>query len=202
MIPYEFHLTVKCDPSRFSTFAGACRSMDVKPLILDLHTREGAKFQEMMTSYSAKFENDQDAREAVNVQQAVLEAYGFPTIRTKIESSPDHPMAPKMDSDQMPVGSYFESHLGVRLFNEDEIDELAEWIEDTGHISRNVFKRHEDGSVTVMVTMRDYEGPVGQFRFAVDCVKKAIEVKWAVDKVIIEFIVDDTSAEPDKEWLA
>ena len=202
-VPFEFHVTVAADNDRLDEFKTACVALDVKPILLDLHLKDGAVFKDLMTSSTHMGTNRSAYEELRRVANGLKEA-GFDVLREKIETIPWHPAAPskKHERSEMPPHCYFESHLGV-LCTEDREDLLKEIAEHHGaRRSSNVFKVYSDGSFTVMVTYRKYDGVYEEFVEDLDELEKQIKLEgFEVEKRIVEFSIYDTRVSHDAAWI-
>ena len=175
---YEIHITVKAKD--IDKFKEDCKDIGVKPIVLDLQVSE-----DVMTSSTCE---DNVMIVASNIVHA-LKDRGYPIIRIKIETSPDHPDVPtKENRKEIGVARYFETHIEV-----EKTDKNAEIAKKHGaHISKNIFK---DGKV--MVTLRKYKGNLEEFDYAADNLMKEL----GVDKRITEFALWDTKPRHDDLWF-
>lgn len=207
--PYEIHVTVERDPEKnfedfIKLFQIACSKMGVKSIILDLENSDGDSINDVMTS--SKFYGDnKTVYEEVQRISGALKRLGYKVVREKVETAPWHPGAPQKEGDAMPTGCYFESHIGVEFDGSkearEELSAVARRI--NGHLSKNVFKKLDDGKYIVMITIRDYH--VGRIEFE-GKIKDAIEhLKkggWVMPKKeIVEFATYDTKLNHDYLWL-
>ena len=125
-------------------------------------------------------------------------------VRKKIETVPWHPAAPNLDNSfTMPKDCYFESHLQVLIKTETDYEDLMRIAKRTdSHISRNAFKKYDDGSYTIMLTYRVYDAYYEDFKEDVDSIKSAIERNGIeVGKTIVEFSIYDTKVSHDNSWI-
>jgi len=201
-IPFEIHVTVKAaDMDMFKT---VCKNLNVKPIILDLQTKNKTTIKDVMTS-SVHIGTNRSAYEEMARISHGLTMEGYDVVREKIETVPWHPAAPSAlnDAIEMPRGCYFETHIGVNIPNEDRKEDL-EVITDIldAHMSRNAFKVHDDGSWMQMVTMRTYEGTHEDFELRANLLYNLIKAEgFDVEKRITEFSIYDTKVSHDAEWL-
>lgn len=207
-LPYEIHITVNLevnDEYDILDFKHVCESIGVKPIVIDLQKKDGESvMHDVMTSSKHFGDNASAYREA---QRIAIKLIGeeFNIVRTKIETVPWHPAAPKFINEQMPKNCYFESHLAITLPNEEELERLRRAIQFSIpllHISQNVFKRMENGSFVVMATYRAYGGTTEIFNNEVAQIKSRLEeFGFSVSKPITEFAVYDTKISHDASWL-
>ncbi|MDG1949251.1 MAG: hypothetical protein P8J32_00300 [bacterium] len=204
LIPYEIHITVDFSDlsldDNINRFKSACSYLGVKPIVLDL---EGKKepVKDVMTS-SDFFGNNGGVILEVQRIKDHLEMIGFKVIRSKVETVPWHPAAPQEPGEAMPGDCYFEAHIGC-IITPMEKDKLIDVAKESGaHISKNFFKKMEDGKFVNMITLRDYETHNSAFKFQVEELKTKLD-KEGIDyeKVIIEFAIYDTKVSHDFLWL-
>lgn len=202
--PYELHVTVS-QVTDLEAFKRACAAIGVKPIVLDLHTANNGVLKDMMTS-SVVFGRNQEALTQLDFIAKALEQAGFEVVRKKIETVPWHPAAPSRAhaNPVMPKDCYFECHFAIQAQDTEacmaQLRDLAAAQE--CHLSRNVFKRHPDGSVTVMATYRSYDKVYEDVREHVERAANAFRLhNFPVDKELIEFSLYDTRIHHDAEWL-
>lgn len=213
-IPFEVHVTVDMtiDPNntefrkqRLSVdgFRNSCKKIGVKPILLDLHMQSGAVVKDMMTSSTVMGDNRTAFLEMKRISEA-LSQEGFTVIREKIETIPWHPAAPseKHQIPTMPPSCYFESHLNV-LCTQDKLQDLQKITEvNEAKLSSNVFKKFEDGSFTIMVTIRDYKSQYETFKSWLETIKLDLTNSgFQIEKEIVEFSIYDTKVSHDTKWI-
>lgn len=203
-VPYEIHITVTNTVTNRQSFKDACKSLNVKPIVLDLQMGPNC-VEDVMTSSKHFGDNATAYFEMVRISKG-LKALGFEVIREKIETVPWHPSAPSIQyGNFMPEKSYFECHLGVFVPESEryqsDVDTLTNIAKMTGaHKSKNVFKVVEGGSIQ-MITLRDYVSPREIFEDKVaDLRNKLDECGFKVDSHITEFAVYDTNTAHDNKW--
>lgn len=199
-LPYEIHITVKT-PDSLEHFSECCRSLGVKPIMLDLESTSGQLVMlDSMTSSVFLGDNTGAISEVARISDG-LTAYGFKVIREKIETVPWHPAAPrKKYGGTMPKHCYFESHLAVAISPQQKnaLGELA--ARHGAHLSKNFMKKLENGRFTNMVTLRSYEGFYEDFKESVERLKFALsEGGFQYEKEIVEFSIYDTKVSHDVE---
>lgn len=236
-LPFEIHITVDGsemrDPILFDRkkfdidyFKRVCKDIGVKPIVLDLETNSDI-IKDTMTS--SKFFGDN--RSVYDESQRIvnsLEESGFEVLRTKIETVPWHPSAPKVWPDysksntspvNLPNACYFESHIGVIIFP-DQKQGLSDFInkefngKELGDylnfklngvvkLSQNFFKKSVDGSKFVnMVTYRSNTVGSRHFKEEVDMIKKVLNLGgYNFEKVEVEYAIYDTNVSHDSNWL-
>lgn len=211
-LPYEIHITVNDGPLyAAASFKAACAEIGVKPILLDLQDRDGGVVMPDMMTSSKHLGDNTTALDEVARISAGLRAADFTVIREKIETVPWHPSAPRrrFDADgtrlpdpPMPKDCYFECHFGV-LTSPERMDELGTLARSLDcHRSRNIFKRHSEDCVTVMLTHRKYEGCYEDFKERVAAIETALaSAKFETEKTIIEFSLWDTRVSHDSAWL-
>lgn len=201
-VPYEIHVTVDVG-SRLPEFREACTEAKVKPILLDLHLKDGGLMKDLMTS-SVFVGNNRTVFDELRRISIFLKDKGFNVLREKIETVPWHPAAPSRTHQrtQMPPNCYFECHLNVWCTQEREGDLDAIAKKHNAHKSRNAWKRYDDGTYTIMVTYRDYDTVYEDFRVNVEALKSSLHnLNFHVEKEIVEFSVYDSKVSHDAAWL-
>lgn len=215
-IPYEIHVTVDLnewnhdsigDISHFTNqkkiglFKGICKDIGVKPIVIDLEKNGKSIMKDVMTSSKHVGNNVSAYTEAKNIE-AKLYQYGLNVVRVKIETVPWHPAAPQVKGEEMPEDCYFEAHIGCIIYPEEKkkLESLA--TDFNAHLSRNFFKKLEDGKFVNMITKRNYDGTLVEFNQSVQSLKKALKRSdITCQKVITEFSIYDTKVSHDFKWL-
>ncbi|MCC5612051.1 hypothetical protein LC612_36295 [Nostoc sp. CHAB 5834] len=202
--PYELHVTVS-NVKNVEEFKQVCSALEVKPLLLDLQTRGEGVIKDLMTSSVFMGRNSEALAEVERIADG-LAAAGFSVVRKKIETVPWHPAAPSRThaKPSMPEGCYFECHFGISTDGSPEsfaaLSALA--IKEGCHLSKNVFKRKQDGTVVVMATYRTYDGLYEEVQEQVAATRAALHAAgYFVDREIIEFSIYDTRISHDASWL-
>ena len=213
-IPFEIHVTVnmtgyttdkgfKQDQLDVEAFKDVCKEIGVKPILLDLHLQEGAVIKDLMTSSVVMGDNRKAYCEMKRISTELSEC-GYDLIREKIETIPWHPAAPsdKHQNPVMPPSCYFESHLNTYC-TEDIREDLARIASKHGaKMSSNVFKKFDDGSFTIMVTLRNYSDVFEKFKLQLEALKTDLaNANFVVEKEIVEFSVFDTKVSHDSSWI-
>jgi len=219
-LPYEIHITVELgqeiDPNssewmegaleefnwaQLSLFKQTCKELEVKPIILDLEHDGKFVMKDAMTSSKHIGNNASSLQECDRISRGLINA-GFIVVRSKIETVPWHPAAPSEDGDVMPNDCYFEAHVGCIISPEEKGDLTYIAKNCNAHLSRNFFKKLEDGKFVNMVTLRKYEGTYDEFIWDLDRMKDVLtENDIIFDKVITEFAIYDTKVSHDFLWL-
>jgi NTP pyrophosphatase (non-canonical NTP hydrolase) len=220
-LPFEIHITVDLEKlleTNFTIdhFREDCKSIEVKPIVLDLEMKEGS-IKDVMTS-SKHFGDNRSAYEEANRITNKLTSFGYKVVRKKIETVPWHPAAPTFNTGEpIPNGCYFESHIGVTITS-DEKELLQEFVEGlnsgcteagrielggTCKLSQNFFKKSKDGSKFVnMLTYRDNMTCKEDFEHAVDAIKWSLnECDFEFEKVEVEYALYDTNVNHDSKWI-
>lgn len=206
-LPYEIHVTIKHPgfdsdhQNLIYNFVDACKEIGVKPIVLDLENGGENVMEDVMTS-SHHFGDNRSVYEEASSIKLKLQAKGFEVLRVKIETVPWHPAAPMIESEKMPKDCYFEAHIGC-IISIEEKEKLAKSAEIFGaHLSRNAFKKIEDGKFVNMVTLRNYDCSYDWFKGDVECFTNSLKCDgFLFDKVITEFCLYDTKVSHDYLWL-
>jgi hypothetical protein len=183
-------------------FNQQCELLQVKPIVLDLETKDGLVVQQDVMTSSKYYGDDAGAFEIMISIVQGLERAGFEVLRKKIESEPSHHLAPQQPGQEMSEHNYFESHVAF-LIQENEREILKEVaVRNHAHISRNPFKKTEQG-IVVMVTLRDYYVPFCLFKKQVEqLLNDAASIGFTPHKKIeVEFALYDSNTMHDNSWL-
>ena len=207
-IPFEMHITITAGEN-FDTdkYVKDCATISkirrnrIKPIVIDLET-EGELFMKDVMTSSHYFGNNAGAHDEAKAISDSMEAMGYDVVRVKIETVPWHPAAPQTEKDKMPGDCYFEAHIGC-IITPEEKAKLAHIAEGNDcHMSRNFFKKIEDGKFVNMITYRKYDGTYDEFMATVESIKGVLNYKEInFDKVITEFAIYDTKVSHDFLWL-
>ena len=227
-LPFEIHITVDLEKlleTNFTidNFREDCKSIEVKPIVLDLEMKEGS-IKDVMTS-SKHFGDNRSAYEEANRIANRLTSFGYKVVRNKIETVPWHPAAPTFKTGKpIPNGCYFESHIGVVISPEEKpyLEGLVEELNagffspsrgfsrpsqielgGTCKLSQNFFKKSKDGSKFVnMLTYRDNMTCKEDFERDVELIKFLLnEDKFGFEKVEVEYALYDTNVNHDSKWI-
>lgn len=205
-IPHEIHITVATVPS-LDAFREDCKALGIKPIVLDLHTKEGELLSDMMTS-QVVFGTTPEAFRVMDETGTRLTVLGYEVIRKKIEVAPWHPAAPKTHEQTLraPEKEYYEAHIECILDAEGVTNAKYSALAHNARLSNSVSKRDPvNGNVTMMVTLRDYKVKHGRFEFLVLCLHNELASNMgtvSVRKPIIEYSIFDSNTERDAAWLS
>lgn len=221
-LPYEIHITVNTEFTwdknerlrgrlsdtnrkrhkfKVNEFREFCKEIGVKPIVLDLENSGKSVMRDVMTSSHFYGDNKTAYEECVRIATC-LEDNGYIVNRRKVETVPWHPAAPVNTGDKMPENCYFEAHIGCVISPEDK-DKLQEIAERVGaHLSRNYFKKLDNGKFVNMVTHRNYGDLRENFDGQVEYLKDLLDSSnIEFEKVITEFSIYDTNVSHDNKWL-
>ena len=190
MIHQEIHVTV-ADPC-LDSFKADCLDLKVKPIVIDLEV-----FHDVMTSSNFYGTDDQVKAEAFRIAEE-LKLRGHDVVRLKIESSPFRSDVPLLQDGSRET--YFESHLPVRIQPNEYESLISVGRSDGFHVSRNPFKKTDDGLV-VMVTLRNYDDGYHEFVKQVEQIHTELSTRWDVGSQTVEWAWFDTNHLHDESWL-
>lgn len=213
-LPFEIHITVDLESSkvpwlhedRVYMFRQDCNTISVKPIVLDLQGRDGTlRMKDVMTSSHHFGTNASAYREAMRIREE-LRLKKYNVVRVKIETVPWHPAAPKVLASDMPQHCYFEAHIPVTVVPETKQtlrEQLTPFLSRGYlHLSSNTFKKNEDGTEIVMLTLRHSDCVAHVFETHVKVLERFLaEHLWVVGKVHTEFAVYDTKVSHDNAWI-
>jgi hypothetical protein len=200
--PFEVHITVK--PDNVERFKDVCKELNIKPVLLDLQNHKTQTImKDLMTSSTYK-NNFKEVWNHISIIVKKLEISKFEVLRVKVETIPSHPLAPQTSLDKMPKDCYYESHIGILLSN-DEDENKADFLSKSlrCHLSRNAFKKHQDGRQSIkMLTYRKYDGTSQEFINHVSNIcNQLTEQSLHYEKVIHEFACYDSNDHHDQAWI-
>lgn len=207
-IPHEIHITIQGRDGAnidLEDFRAVCSKLGVKPIVLDLHTKEGAEIKDIMTS-SISVSSTATAIYKMNELKEQLTKRGYNVVRNKLESVPWHPMVPNRENKfKHTEGCYFESHIEVFIDGSNPLSMPAlKGIAANHdlHVSRNFFKRTDSGIFTIMLTLRDYTGTIEDFKQKVSEAREAIKSSFDLTgKEEIEYCLYDSNTDHDNIWI-
>lgn len=196
--PYEIHITVAQAPS-YEQFVADCKDIEVKPVVLDLHTNANGIIKDVMTS-STLVGNNHTVIEEVDRITVELEQRGYRVVRQKVETVPWHPHTAAERTED----NYFEAHIPVTLMeeNQEKLYDLTK-RHPGSHLSRNILKKHNDGTYIMMVTIRHNDCDHPTFVTRVNRLKGAL-AESGFDfgaKDIVEWAIYDNNISHDAEWM-
>lgn len=203
-IPYEIHITVELpkNETQIERFKNVCKSMGVKPIVIDLEKDGDNIMRDVMTS-SHVYSDNAGAYDEVKRIEKTLSDSGFKVVRSKVETVPWHPAAPSKFGDKMPSDCYFEAHIGCVVTPLDKL-KLKTYTDKNEllHLSRNAFKQLEDGKFVNMITFRRYDTHFEVFEGQLNAYLTDLDVMGIeYEKVITEFAIYDTKISHDFLWL-
>ena len=208
--PFELHVTVK-EAASYEQFKLDCASIGVKPVVLDLHKNSTEVIKDVMTSSTMMGDNE-SVLTKLDLITTQLGGMGYIVVRKKAETVPWHPMAPAFEYvDEMPMGCYFEAHVGVVLKDKQNkflCGEALYELKRQTHVdvsvrqSSNVFKKYDDYEIN-MITARSYSLGYDEFKKFVEGKLIVILKEWGfeVEKHVIEFAIYDNNIKHDAEWI-
>ena len=228
-LPFEIHVTVDASEMRdpimgdsksfdLEQFKLACKDIGVKPIVIDLEINGQVDIQDVMTSSKHFGDNRSAYEESIRILGR-LEDYGFKVVRNKIETVPWHPASPTITTGEpIPNGCYFESHIGV-IITPDRKEDLQEFVErlnerctaagrvelgGTAKLSRNFFKKKEEGKFVNMITYRNSMTSNKKFIEEVKQIENSLK-HWTnnfeYEKVEVEYAIYDTNVSHDLNWI-
>ncbi|QDJ96430.1 hypothetical protein Xoosp13_244 [Xanthomonas phage Xoo-sp13] len=197
--PYEIHVTVKQAES-YEKFLIDCKDIGVKPVVLDLHTKSNGVIKDVMTS-STLVGTNKTVIDEVDRITVELEDRGYRVVRQKIETVPWHPHSSTERSDD----NYFEAHIPVTV--PDGKEESLYYLckrHPGSHLSRNALKKHNNGTVIFMITIRhndcDYETFLARLgRLKGELAESGYEFGA---KDIVEWAIYDNNVNHDSTWTS
>lgn len=192
-IPFELHITTESfSASRQAEFVSFCSAANAKPLLIEL-----AKGEHTIQPMFSKVVYTGNIDKALSVATGIavsLDQAGFPVKRLKIEVPAEHSGSAAIQTDG--VTNYFECHLKIRLYREDNLLSLCE--KHQVHLSLNALK---DAAHTRFITLREF-GSKDIFEQRVEQLAEALEQGgWPVIKQQAEYCIYDNNNLLDNGWL-
>jgi NTP pyrophosphatase (non-canonical NTP hydrolase) len=214
LMPYEIHITVNYNSNEkkisIDKFKIDCKEIGVKPILLDLQDKKGNSVMDDLMTSSKIYGSNKDVFDEMERISKKLSNKGYNIIRQKIEASYWHPNAPfRIDGDvNMPNGCYFECHLNVLCYDDDQeheniLSKLSNIAKNNDcHLSKNAFKKFDNGSFTIMLTFRSYDMMYEDFEAKIIEIKNQLTYsKFPIEKEIVEFSIFDTKNNHDDLWI-
>ena len=224
-LPFEIHITIDMskvadgsDPVNdkklfVEDFKNNCKSLGVKPIVLELQLENGT-LDDVMTS-SKHFGDNRSAYEESERITKELSKLGYCVVRKKIETVPWHSDSPIVDGViPIPNDCYFESHIGVVITpnQKENLNDFVDFLNDTfeqsgsggvAKMSQNFFKKSNDGSRFInMITYRNNLCGYNTFLEEVEMIKYSlISNGFEFEKVEVEYAIYDTNVSHDNVWL-
>lgn len=193
---YEVHLTIH-NIFNYDQFKLDCLKLNIKPIFLHLHTAKST-LNDIMTS--SIFEgNDISVIEYCTMLSTKLSEYGYNVIRIKVETPPYHYKCPTdANGISHELCNYYETHLPVIVNSPDELIQLCDG---KAHVSKNIFKTIESGSV-YMVTIRN-KLTLEKFLIALEHLKQQLMDNGytILKKYNVEFCLYDSNIQHDNIWI-
>jgi hypothetical protein len=191
---YEIHVTVRS--SNIDLFINDCKSINVKPIVIETE-KDNFFNNQVMTSSKHCGEN---CLEVLDKISSSLTCKGYEIIRKKIEI---RPLEVKNDH-----FIYYESHLRLKLDKQfdcqftDVYTNLRKICKELNfHLSKNLFKKSPDFNYQ-MITYRDYKSTFIDFNQRINDMKdKLLELNINFDKVEIEECIFDSNVNVDNNWF-
>ena len=134
--------------------------------------------------------------------ERALTVLGIRVVRAKIEAAPSNVGVPQA-GECCPPGTYFESHLKLRLDDERAVVAVADIaIAHGGHVSRNARRMREDGRQERFVTLRSTENGLPGIQAQTQALREALSGRGvAILDAEIEFVMHDSHRVLDAGWL-
>lgn len=196
--PYEIHVTVK-QAATYEQFLTDCLAIGVKPVVLDLHTKSNGIIKDVMTSSTLVGTNKSVIDEVDRITYE-LEERGYTVVRQKIETVPWHPHS----SNEKSADNYFEAHIPVTVVDgkEEDLYYLCKRHPGT-HLSRNALKKHNNGTVIFMITIRHNDCDYDTFLTRLGRLKGNLaESNYEFGaKDIVEWAIYDNNINHDASWV-
>jgi hypothetical protein len=196
--PHEFHVTTDPTTTARGVFEQACGTLGVKAHIIYNETPHGESVTDYLTGSLKECTSLESLAELGRIAHGLRSA-GLDVVRQKIEVSRSHPLAPRLPSDHLPAGSYFESHFTLPDLPTIHGRGRLEWRGVPLLISTTDNKRRQG---LLFATLRHYTTTSGDFRTNIQELHRTLTkqlryVKWPT----IEYAMYDSKPEHDSDWV-
>jgi hypothetical protein len=202
---FEAHITLApLQVGEAFKFMHFCQENELKPVQIEL-SRGSHTLQQMTASvHEGTYENV--LQEVQGIAQK-LRIEGFNVTRIKLEASPFNEGLPENNAETVlhAAENYFEHHLKLLLpadlgKMQTTLEHLCE--QHQAHLSRNAFKKRQDGMQERFVTLRHYGLGRQEAYEALHILRSCLEkASFQVLKIISEYCVYDDHVALDSNWL-
>lgn len=204
---YELHITIKADEKfNLEQFKCDCEELCLKPIIIELQNKEGVKVgEDIMTS--SRYVCSHSLIYAKSLEKAaLLEAKGYNVFRIKIETDENNRLAYHKDNvfkKPLDPNFYYECHIEIETDNEglSKLEKIAKKY--NCHLSKNAFKKLNNGKFINMMTYRNYEKHYEDYKDELETIVNEIKIQgFKVGELDIEYAIFDTNLSHDDDWLS
>lgn len=194
---HEIHVTVNRIATNPDYFADVCADLGVKAHVIYNEMPNGKTVMDYLTS-SEHVGITRGAFQEMGRIATGLKAAGIEVVREKIESSPEHPRAPREPGIAQKQGTYFENHFTLPDLPTTHGWKLLQWKGNPLLISTTDNKRR-DGKI--FATLRDYDTTSEEFVTSINGLYTALSSHVEVSPPKVEYAVYDSNPDHDKEWV-
>jgi NTP pyrophosphatase (non-canonical NTP hydrolase) len=195
--PFEIHLTLEGKRASVDSLEHTCQKIgNVKPIILDLYTKEGIQGQ--TTTSSAYYGDASGAFDYMGRLVNQFNSEGWRVTREKIETVPWHPMTVKHKNDGK---NYFESHLTF-IVTDEEKPTIDHYCDLYGvRLSRNALKHDVEGLIKFMGTIRTHESKEAHEIRLNYILQYLANNNIVPSKIVTEYAYYDSNEKIDNVWI-
>lgn len=136
--------------------------------------------------------------------EKLLKAKGFRVVRTKIEAAAQIAREVLLQDSSLDIKhQYFESHIRLVIGDGSDLDRLVEAAQKhSAHLSRNVFRRNDDGRDERFITQRCQNCSYEKSRLQLNALFFEIrDLNITVVDIEEEYVVYDSNFALDSGWL-
>lgn len=192
MNPYEIHVTI--EHCRLDHFKRYCGDAGVKPLLIDLQLANGGSGCQLMCGKRMMAESFTDVvSESIRLTK-FFTSKALNVQRVKIETSTDNKIRAIMNL-------YYEVHVPVTLKNNEDKESLTDLAGSGWHVSRNAFKRVEEGEVFFLTYRSTWLAELEANLHSLIYILNDSGIQIHDQKIEKELVLVDTMQSLDDDWI-
>jgi hypothetical protein len=195
--PHELHVTANPESTDRQQFLEACGKLGIKAHVIYNEIPYGEASVDYLTGSQYECTSTQSFEELQRVANG-LRLAGIEVVREKIETTPWHPMAPKLSGSKQLEGSYFESHFTVS----DKLRDLGnKGVSFRGTPLLISTTEHKRSQRLLFATLRHYKSTSEEFCQTVTALHAQLQEQLTVSFPTVEYALYDSNPAHDKTWV-
>jgi hypothetical protein len=199
---HEFHVTANPNTTDPDYFKYVCGHTGVKAHVIYNELPGGGEVVDLLTGSTLRGTTSQAYRKLGFVAGS-LQASGIDVVREKIETVPEHPLAPTSLDVETTEGGYFEAHFTIPDFDGLHERRLLRYRGEAFYLSTTDSKR---ANGLLFATMRDYHTTAEEFVARINAIYEAIAPQlinepFDFKKPVVEFALFDSNPNHDIDWV-
>ena len=197
---YESHVTVT--GADVDAFKSACSELGVRPLLIELQSRVGGVYEQLMSSNEYEASSPGAAIDAAVVLGGQFVDRGFSVSRVKVETVPENPIVPThKNGGPFSEGQYLETHFKTETTEYDALRAAAVLAQRLSYNVKVHVSRSAWSSTHRYLTMRSRQH-LETHRIMEDFVRGIVVLGYGltVTKETTECGVHDSNHSLDAEW--